>query len=129
MFKKPPLKITACILNTVQDISLLLGRYSDNSQIHSNTRLRKANNIRTIKSTVSIEGNTMSLDQVTDVLNGERIIAPEKEIREVKNANRLLHFLCFGLQNVVPKYHKFALDYILYTPKSSNLIKRPKINF
>lgn len=86
MFKKPPLKITACILNTVQDISLVLGRYSDNFQIHSNIRLRKANNIRTIKSTVSIEGNTMSLDQVTDVLNGERIIAPEKEIREVKNA-------------------------------------------
>ena len=86
MFKKPPLEITACILNTVQDISLLLGRYSDNFQIHSNIRLRKANNIRTIKSTVSIEGNTMSLDQVTDVLNGERIIAPEREIREVKNA-------------------------------------------
>lgn len=86
MFKKPPLRITSCILNTVQDISLLLGRYSDNFQIHSNVKLRKANHIRTIKSTVSIEGNSMSLEQVTDVLNGQRIIAPEREIREVKNA-------------------------------------------
>ena len=86
MFKKPPLEITSCILNTVQDISLLLGKYTDDFQIHSNIKLRKTNNIRTIKSTVSIEGNSMSLEQVTDILNGERVIAPEKEIREVKNA-------------------------------------------
>ena len=86
MFKRPPFEITARILNSVQDISLLLGKHLDNFQIHSNIRLRKSNNIRTIKSTVAIEGNSISLEQVTDILNGERIVAPEREIREVKNA-------------------------------------------
>lgn len=86
MFKRPPLEITSCILNSIQDISLLLGKHSNNFQIHSNIRLRKSNNIRTIKSTVAIEGNSISLEQVTDILNGARIVAPEKEIREVKNA-------------------------------------------
>lgn len=86
MFTEPRLTLTSRILNEIQEISLLLGKYYDKFQIHSNIKLRKANHIQTIKSTVSIEGNSMSLDQVTDILNGERIVAPEREIKEVKNA-------------------------------------------
>jgi Fic family protein len=50
------------------------------------TELRKANQIKTIHSTLEIEGNTLSVDQVTAVIENKRVIAPQKDILEVKNA-------------------------------------------
>lgn len=58
--------------------------------------LRKTNQIKTIQSTLGIEGNTLSIDQVTAVINNHRVVAPQKDILEVKNAisvyNELQHF-------------------------------------
>jgi len=87
MFKTPPFKITPGIINNIQNIFLILGNLSQNSfKIHSDIKLRKTNNIRSIKASMAIEGNSLSLDQVTDILNGQKIIAPRKDIIEVKNA-------------------------------------------
>lgn len=51
-----------------------------------NPILRRENRIRTIHSSLAIEQNTLTLDQVTDVINGKRILGPPQDIREVKNA-------------------------------------------
>ena len=49
-------------------------------------KLRRANKIKPIQSTLAIEGNTLSLKQVTDIIDGKCVIAPLREIQEVKNA-------------------------------------------
>ncbi len=87
MFKKPPFQATSKIIDLVQNISLILGSLSYNSfKTHSDIKLRKANSIKSIKSSLAIEGNSLSLEQVSDILNGHKIIAPKKDIIEVKNA-------------------------------------------
>ena len=48
--------------------------------------LRKANRIKTIHSSLAIEGNTLSENEVRDIINGKNVVAPIKEIQEVKNA-------------------------------------------
>jgi len=50
------------------------------------TELRRKNRIKTIQSSLEIEGNTMTIDQVTAIINNNRVIAPQKDILEVKNA-------------------------------------------
>ncbi|WP_416333526.1 hypothetical protein [Bacteroides zhangwenhongii] len=49
-------------------------------------KLRKANRIRTIHSSLAIEGNTLSEDEVKDIIEGKTVIAPLRQIQEVKNA-------------------------------------------
>lgn len=87
MFKKPPFEITPQIIDQIQEIFLILGTLNyDSFKVHSDIRLRKTNSIKSIKSSLAIEGNSLSLDQVSDILNGKKITAPEKDIIEVRNA-------------------------------------------
>ncbi len=48
--------------------------------------LRKANRVKTIHSSLAIEGNTLSEGQVADIINGKNVMAPLRQIQEVKNA-------------------------------------------
>jgi len=48
--------------------------------------LRKQNKIKTIHSSLAIEGNTLSIEQVTDLINNKAVVGPAKDIKEVKNA-------------------------------------------
>ena len=82
----PPFNITAAIISLVAEISQRIGRLlvlEDSSQI---IRLRRTNRIRTIQGSLAIEGNTLSVEQITAILEGKRIIAPPREIQEVRNA-------------------------------------------
>ena len=81
----PPFAITASIISLVAEISQVLGRISvfENSKT---IRLRRINRIRTIKGSLAIEGNTLSEEQITAILEGKRVIAPPREIQEVRNA-------------------------------------------
>jgi Fic family protein len=83
---KPPFKITTRILELVSSISEKIGEVNAAYLFKPPTELRKKNRIKTIHSSLEIEGNSLSLDQVTAILNNKRIIAPEKDIVEVKNA-------------------------------------------
>jgi Fic family protein len=83
---KPPYKITSRILELVSSISEKIGEVNAAYLFKPPTELRKKNRIKTIHSSLEIEGNSLSLDQVTAILNNKRIIAPEKDIAEVKNA-------------------------------------------
>ena len=84
--KKPPFEITNAILDAVAEIAELVGQVNAVSALSTNPMLRRTNRIRTIYSSLAIEQNTLSLEQVTAVLDGKRILAPAKDILEVKNA-------------------------------------------
>jgi len=83
---KPPYKITAGILQLIASISEKIGEVNAAYLYKPPTELRKKNRIKTIQSSLEIEGNSLSLDQVTAILDNKKIIAPKKDILEVKNA-------------------------------------------
>lgn len=91
--KNPPFEITAQILSNVADIAELIGRISGAGQLSASPELRRVNRIKTIHGSLAIEHNTLSIEQVTAVLNGKRIIAPPKDIAEVKNAYEIYEHL------------------------------------
>ena len=84
--KNPPFQLTNAILDSVIEIAELVGRLTSISQLSANPTLRRTNRIRTIHGSLAIEQNTLSLEQVTAVLNGKHVLAPQKDIAEVKNA-------------------------------------------
>ena len=84
--KKPPFEITNTMIHQVAEIAELVGKLNSTNQLSANPTLRKTNRIRTIHGSLAIEQNTLSLEQVTAVLNGKQVLAPPKDIAEVKNA-------------------------------------------
>lgn len=84
--KQPPFQITNKIIGDVAEISEQIGRLSARNHLSANPNLRRTNRIRTIYGSLAIEQNTLSLEQVTAVLNGKHVLAPPKDIAEVKNA-------------------------------------------
>lgn len=82
----PPFKITSRILNLVAEISAKIERYAILMEHDTELRLRKINRIKTIHSSLAIEGNEMTESQVRDIINGHPIVAPLREIQEAKNA-------------------------------------------
>ena len=84
--KKPPFEITNTMIDSVAEIAELVGRLTSNNQLSGSPTLRRSNRIRTIHGSLAIEQNTLSLEQVTAVLNGKHVLAPPKDIAEVKNA-------------------------------------------
>lgn len=81
----PPYTITAPILNLVTQIVEAVSRVNEDA-ITGNLRLRRVNRIRTIRGSLAIEGNTLSEEEVSTILDGKRVIAPLREIQEVRNA-------------------------------------------
>ena len=84
--KKPPFEITNTMIHEVVEIAELVGKLTSTNQLSANPTLRRTNRIRTIHGSLAIEQNTLSLEQVTAVLNGKQVLAPPKDIAEVKNA-------------------------------------------
>ena len=82
----PPFTITAKIVNLVAEISAKLARLSLENDSADSVRLRKVNRMRTIRGSLAIEGNSLSEEQVTALLDGKHVIAPVKEVQEVRNA-------------------------------------------
>ena len=91
--KKPPFEITDAILSDVVEIGELVGHVSSISDLSTSPTLRRENRIKTIYSSLAIEQNSLSLEQVTAVLSGKRVLAPPKDIAEVKNAYEIYDHL------------------------------------
>ena len=91
--KRPPFEITNAILDKIAEIAELVGQVNAVAGLTTNPMLRRTNRIRTIYSSLAIEQNTLSLEQVTAVLNGKRVIAPPKDIAEVKNAYEIYEMM------------------------------------
>lgn len=91
--KQPPFQITNTMIDYVAEIAELAGRLSLSNQLPGNPTLRRANRIRTIHGSLAIEQNTLSLEQVTAVLSGKQVLAPPKDIAEVKNAYEIYELM------------------------------------
>ena len=82
----PPFTVSAEAVNLIAEISGLIERYAIRLEQEDGLRLRKANRIKTIHSSLAIEGNTLSEDEVRDIIDGKNVVAPIRQIQEVKNA-------------------------------------------
>ena len=91
--KKPPFEITNAMLDEIAEIAELVGHVNATAGLSTNPMLRRSNRIRAVYSSLAIEQNTLSLEQVTAVLNGKRVIAPPKDIAEVKNAYEIYEMM------------------------------------
>jgi Fic family protein len=83
---RPPYEITAGIIQLISSISEKIGEVNATYLIKTNPTLRKQNQIKTIHSSLQIEGNTLTEAQITAILENKRVIGPEKDILEVINA-------------------------------------------
>lgn len=102
--KNPPFEITKKILADATEVSELVGRLSA-GRLSSSPVLRRTNRIRTIQGTLAIEQNSLSVEQVTAVLNGRHVIAPPREIAEVKNA--------YAVYETIMDYDPYSVNALL----------------
>lgn len=83
---KPPYQINTTILNLVSSISEKIGEVNANYLNRPSPQLRKQNRIKTIHSSLSIEGNTLTEQQITALIEKKRVLGPKKDVAEVVNA-------------------------------------------
>lgn len=83
---KPPYDITPKILKLISSISEKIGEVNANYLTRQSPQLRKQNRIKTIHSSLKIEGNTLTVEQITALIENKRVIGPEKDVLEVLNA-------------------------------------------
>jgi len=83
---KPPYRITPEIIGFIASISEMIGEVNAAYLFRPPTELRKKNRIKTIQSSLEIEGNSLSIDQVSAIMDNKRVAAPKKDILEVQNA-------------------------------------------
>ncbi|MEP7376036.1 MAG: Fic family protein [Chitinophagaceae bacterium] len=83
---KPPYSITPTLLKLLTAISEKIGEINAAHLQRPKAELRKSNCIKTIQASLEIEGNTLSIEQVTAILENKRVLAPQKDILEVQNA-------------------------------------------
>ena len=86
MASKPPFNITEEMLEYVSEIAEALGGIKSVDSLERLPRLRRIGRIKSVHSSLAIENNSLTLDQVSDILEGKSVIGPPDEIREVKNA-------------------------------------------
>ena len=86
MSPRPPFTITPGILSLVAAISEEIGRIDASLPAERRLLLRRANRLRTIQGSLAIEGNTLSLEQVTAVVAGKRVLGTTREVQEVRGA-------------------------------------------
>ena len=82
----PPITLTPRIISLVAEVSERVGGWKALGAVAGSPRLRRENRIRTIQASLAIENNSLSLDQVTAILEGKRVLGSPREIQEVRNA-------------------------------------------
>ncbi len=89
----PPFEITNEMLSKVSNIMEKIGKLDNYNNLNKMPQLRKQNRINSIHSSLAIENNNLSYEQVKDVINGKIVLGPQKEIQEVKNAYKAYQML------------------------------------
>ena len=113
---EPPFTITNRIVSYVASISEKIGRITLLSDMEAKPHLRKNNRIKSIHSSLKIEANSLSLNQVRDVINGKLELGEQKEIQEVKNAydayEKILELDPYSIDDL-KKFHGIMTRYIV----------------
>ena len=86
MSYEPPFKITSQIIDLISQISEAIGEINSLENNPRHLELRKENRIKTIHSSLAIENNSLSIEQITAIIEGKRVLGNPNEIQEVKNA-------------------------------------------
>ena len=86
---KPPFLLSAKAVGMIADIAAQMERFAIRMEQNDALTLRRANRIKTIHSSLAIEGNTLLESDVADIIDGKTVVAPIREIQEVKNAIRV----------------------------------------
>lgn len=116
MSYEPPFKITSKAINLISQISEKIGEISTLENTERTVQLRKKNRIRTIHSSLAIENNSLTIEQITAIIEGKRVLGPPNEIQEVKNAVQayeLLLNLNPYKQNDLLKAHQLMMNYLV----------------
>jgi len=106
----PPFTLSAKAVAMVAEIAALAERFTIRMEQQDALRLRKVNKVKSIRSSLAIEGNTLSEEQVTAILEGRRVVAPLREIQEVKNA--------IATYDLYPKLNPFSIHDLLKAHKT-----------
>lgn len=113
----PPYEITDEMLELVSQIMENLGKLNGVNELEKLPRLRRVSRIKSIHSSLAIENNTLSIEQVTDVIDGKRVLGPQTDILAVKNANEAYK----ALESVNPysvddllKVHKIMMNDLVF---------------
>ncbi len=98
----PHYTVTPKALDLVAKIAEKVGELQGSGEYARNLRLRKVNRLRSIQSSLAIENNSLSLDEVTDIVQGKRVLGKPQEIQEVKNA--------YAAYEHLPEYNPYNVD-------------------
>lgn len=105
--KKPPFDITARMITDVAEIAESVGKLTSTQGLSASPELRRTHRMRTIHASLAIEQNSLSLEQVTAVINGKAVIAPPKDIAEVQNA--------YEIYEKLDQLNPYSLDDLLFS--------------
>ena len=112
----PPFHMTDTIINRISEISELIGSITTWEDMNANPKLRRENRIKTIHSSLAIENNSLSLDQVTAIVRGKRILGEPREIQEVKNAfeayEQLLRYDPYVVEDLLTAHHTLMQELV-----------------
>jgi len=132
---KPPYEITSSILKLITSISEKIGEVNANLLNKPSPKLRKQNRIKTIHSSLKIEGNTLTEEQITALLENKKVIGPKKDVLEVLNAIKIYE----NLEEFKPsneksflKAHKSLMEGLIenagkYRNQSVGIVKGSKV--
>lgn len=132
---KPPYDITPRILQLIRSISEKIGEVNANYLSKQSPELRKQNRIKTIHSSLQIEGNTLTEEQITALIENKRIIGPQKDVLEVINAikvyEKLVDFNCLSEKSLLKAHQKLMVGLIdnagKYRKQGVGIIKGSKL--
>lgn len=113
MFQKPPYTITEKAADYLAKIVETVVRLEFGTGFKRDIKLHRENRLRTIYSSLAIEGNTLSLDEVTAVIEGKMVAGKQAEIKEVKNAyeayDKIMTFDPYAIRDFL-KAHQLITD-------------------
>lgn len=106
---KPPFTMTEEITNLVIEVAEMTGMIALTDGLSKNPTLRRENRIHSIHSSLAIERNSLTIGQVSDVINGKRVLGPPKDIREVQNA--------YDAYDMLTKLNPYSIEDLLTAHK------------
>jgi Fic family protein len=116
-----PCQITSGIVNTLAAIAEHIGRLEGVNLIQPGPHLRRKNRIQTIQASLAIEGNSLTCEQVTALLDKKRVIGPPQDILEVQNAitayRRLTEFTPLSMDSLL-EAHGIMMKGLMADPGS-----------
>jgi Fic family protein len=113
MTVNPPYTITVKAADYLTKIAETVTRLEYSTGFKRDIKLHRKNRVRSIHSSLAIEGNTLSLDEVTDVIEGKLVAGKQAEVKEVKNAyeayDKIMTFDPYSVKDLL-RAHKLMTD-------------------